>query len=89
MGHHLPAAANHIPGRGPPGRPRPPAPASTTQPTSHHDQAAIVKGQPYGACQTVTAPLPATGLHLGRLAPSLAPKRQKGIRYSYAELRPE
>jgi hypothetical protein len=30
---------------------------------------------------------PATGLHLGRLAPSLAPKRQKGSRYSHAELR--
>ena len=34
-------------------------------------------------------PFPATGLHLGRLAPSLAPKRQKGSRYSHAELRPD
>lgn len=33
-------------------------------------------------------PLPATGLPLGWLAPSLAPKRQKGNRHSYAELRP-
>jgi hypothetical protein len=55
LGRHLPATANHIPGPGPSRPASTASPASTTQPTSHHDQAAIVKGQPYGACQTVTA----------------------------------
>ena len=55
-GRHRPAAANHTsPGRRPPGRPPPSAPATTTQPASHRHQAAIVKDQPRGACQTMTA----------------------------------
>jgi hypothetical protein len=32
--------------------------------------------------------MPATGLQLGRLAPSLAPKRQKESRHSHARLPP-
>jgi hypothetical protein len=34
-------------------------------------------------------PHPPQGLHLSRLAPNLAPRRQNGSRYSHAELRPE
>ena len=54
-GRHLPAANHTSPGRRPPGRPPPSAPATTTQSASHRHQAAIVKDQPRGACQTVTA----------------------------------